>query len=157
MIRLANDNLTLLYTNADGVAASISPMGGWQLYTQISANKTAQDTAASENTANQTDYLTKLHLVQVEVDAGTIDRSTAVGPGKPLMKVVSDMGVVSFVPFPNLPDLTIPKSLPSSQGLGPDVHPQTLDPQTAMLLQGILGLGAKLDALVAALKAKSVI
>ena len=135
MIRYDNDFVTLVdgAGNKTGIRDSN--------YFNVLQIMTAQQTAISENTAAQTDYLTKLHNVQISVDAGRGDGIIA--PIKPQQKVVDDKGVVSFVDFnPPLPELK-PYIGGTSVGIGPTTR-NVPDPMMVLLL----AINAKLDKLL---------
>ena len=73
-----------------------------------------QNSAVRENLQAATNYKTALANVQIIVDAG---KPHDVTPAKPLKKVVSDTGDITFVPFvPALSDL-VPLAAGSGSGL----------------------------------------
>ena|ERR1035437_2242069 len=89
----------------------IGPNGSVSLFNsdafgKLMAIRDAQLQTILENTQNQGDYNTKLANAQANVKAsGTF----IAAPIKPLMKIISDTGVVSYEPFvPALADLVEP-------------------------------------------------
>src|ERR1035437_1861404 len=112
MIQYDTDGRTLFYNDANGNKIWHNFMDGTP-YEDMLNVRNAQLQAVAENTAATNDYSQKLANVQTNVDAGRGGQAPA-APPKPLQKIVSDTGVVSFAPFaPPLADLVIPKTTPS--------------------------------------------
>jgi len=103
MVQYDKDGVTLFYIDANGKRVSHYFMEG-KAYAAMADIRSAQLSAASENSRAAADYAEKLATAQIN-----IGRPGFVLPVKPLQKVVSDTGEVSFAPFdPPLPDLVIP-------------------------------------------------
>ncbi len=101
MIQYEKDGVTLFGFNAAGVRFAHYFMEG-AAYDDMVKVRDAQLQAIRENTQAQANYNTALDNAQLSVNAGrTVD-----APPKPLSKVVSDTGDVSWTPFdPPLKDL----------------------------------------------------
>jgi hypothetical protein len=123
MIQFDKDGVTLFYIDANGNKISHNYMEG-AAYNDMLTVRTAQLQAARDNTQAVANYNTALGTVQASVDAG---RPHDAAPTKPLQKVVSDTGDVSFAPFdPPLPDLVIPKTVASGPIAAPTVDKQAI-------------------------------
>jgi hypothetical protein len=111
MIQVDRDGVTLFYIDANGNRVSHNYLEG-QAYTDMLNIRDAQIGAATENTQAQANYNTALANAQINVNNGHADYPA---PAKPLQKVVSDTGVVTFVSFsPPLADLIpLTNTLPS--------------------------------------------
>src|SRR5450759_3935431 len=111
MIQYDKDGVTLFYIDATGKKISHNFLEG-TAYDDMLNVLGAQLQALRENTQAVANYNTALANVQVSVDAS---RPHDAPPAKPLQKVVSDTGEVSYTPFvPPLADLVIPKTSPST-------------------------------------------
>ena len=112
MIQYDKDGVTLFYLDATGKKISHNFLEG-TAYDDMLNVRGAQLQALRENTQAVANYNTVLANVQVSVDAS---RPHDAAPAKPLQKVVSDTGEVSYTPFePALADLVTPvPNAPSS-------------------------------------------
>ena len=112
MIQYDKDGVTLFYIDATGKKISHNFLEG-TAYDDMLNVLGAQLQALRENTQAVANYNTALANVQVSVDAS---RPHDAAPAKPLQKVVSDTGEVSYTPFePALADLVTPvPNAPSS-------------------------------------------
>ena len=101
MIQFDKDGVTLYYVDANGTKIAHNYVEG-QAYDDMLQIRTSQLQAISENTQAQSNYNTALSNAQASVNAGRpVD-----APAKPLMKLVSDTGGVTYLPFsPPLGDL----------------------------------------------------
>lgn len=111
-IQLDKDGVTLFYVDASGARVSRYFMEGAP-YDEMVKVRDAQLQAVRENTQAVANYQTTLANAQISVDSGR----TASAPPKPLQKVVSNTGEVTYVPFdPPLKDLVpyTAKAAPSS-------------------------------------------
>jgi hypothetical protein len=105
MIQFDKDGVTLYYVDADGKKISHYFMEG-AAYGEMLSVRDAQLQVVRENALAQANYNTTLTNLQLNVNASGI---ALPAPAKPLQKVVSDTGVVSYTPFvPPLADLVIP-------------------------------------------------
>jgi hypothetical protein len=103
MIQYDKDGVTLFYIDATGKKISHNFLEG-TAYDDMLNVRGAQLQALRENTQAVANYNTVLGNAQMN-----IGRPGFVAPTKPLQKLVSDTGDVSFGPFdPPLPDLVIP-------------------------------------------------
>jgi hypothetical protein len=107
MIQFDKDGVTLYYIDASGKRF-------WRYYTEGDAYnememvRGAQLQAVRENTQAEANYNTTLGNLQANGNSSG-RWSEIVAPAKPLQKVVSDTGEVSYTPFvPPLADLVIP-------------------------------------------------
>jgi hypothetical protein len=126
MIQFDKDGVTLFYIDANGKKFSHNYLEG-TAYDEMLNVRGAQMQAMRENTQTAANYTTVLEGLQGNVNTGRGDQMPP-APAKPLQKVVSDTGEVSYTPFvPPLPDLVIPKTIPS----GPIAVP-ALDKQSIM-------------------------
>jgi hypothetical protein len=106
MINFDTDGVTLFYTDASGNKVTQSFMAG-QPYTDWLNIRDEQLAAVRTNTQAAANYTTALANAQISVNAGKGGAELA--PAKPTMQVVSDTGVITFVPFdPPLADLVMP-------------------------------------------------
>src|ERR1035437_1806851 len=106
-----NGNI-LIGVDGNGNAFSHAVTEG-QPYSDMLVTLDAQQQAARDNMLAKMDYSQKLANVQGPLDVGQ-GPVNPIPPAKPLQKIVSDTGVVSFTPFdPPLADLVIPKTTPS--------------------------------------------
>jgi|ERR1035437_620154 hypothetical protein len=112
MIHYSPDGNTLIGIDDKGKEFSHNKMDGtW--FSSMETTLSAQKVAEAENIAAVNDYNQKLGNIQMNVDAGRADQSPP-APAKPQQKIVSDMGIVTYVPFdPPLADLVIPKTTPT--------------------------------------------
>jgi hypothetical protein len=108
MIQFDTDGVTLFYIDATGKRIAHGFMEG-QVYSDMLTVRSAQIQATVENTQAAANYNTALGNAQGGIDAGhTVD-----APAKPLQKVVSNTGEVSYAPFvPPLADLVMPPAAP---------------------------------------------
>jgi hypothetical protein len=112
MIQYDTDGTTLFYIDANGKKFSHYFTEG-KPYSDMLVTLDAQQQAIRDNTLAANSYNASLATMQTSVDAGQADKAPPVSE-KPLQKIVSDTGVVSFAPFdPPLADLVIPKTTPS--------------------------------------------
>jgi hypothetical protein len=112
MIQFDTDGVTLFYIDANGNKISQSFMSG-QPYTDWLNIRDEQLAAARSNTQAAANYATALANAQISVNAGKGGAELA--PAKPTMQVVSDTGVITFVPFdPPLADLVMPTPVPQT-------------------------------------------
>lgn len=126
MIQYDKDFVTLYYIDANGkkVSAYFADIVAYPKMDEIMG---AQQQAMRENAKAVDDYRNALAKTQASVDIGRADQAPP-APVKPLQKVVADTGEITYVPFvPPLPDLVIPKTVPS----GPIAVP-TMDKQGLM-------------------------
>jgi hypothetical protein len=125
MIQFDKDGVTLFYLDASGQRVAHYYTEG-QAYSNMLTIRDAQIQAISENNQAAANYKNVLANVQISVTAGRGDTVTA--PTKPLQKVVADAdGAVTYVPFvPALPDLVIPKTVPSGSIAAPSLDKQTI-------------------------------
>lgn len=101
MIQYDKDGVTLFYVDASGKRVAHNFMEG-AAYNDMVMVRDSQLQAMRENVQTKANYETALSNAQISVDAG----HDVPAPTKPLMKVVSDTGDVSFMPFdPPLRDL----------------------------------------------------
>lgn len=101
MIQYDRDGVTLFYVNSDGKKISHNFMEG-AAYNDMLNVRDAQLQALRENTQTVVNYETALANAQINVDAG----HTVAAPAKPLAKVVSNTGEISYEVFdPPLKDL----------------------------------------------------
>ena len=101
MIQYVKDGTTVSAIDDKGTKVSASPFDGSK-YTALLAIMDAQISATAENNHAVDLYNNSLKNAQISVDAGR----SADAPPKPLQKVVSDIGVTTYVPFnPPLADL----------------------------------------------------
>ena len=124
MIQFDRDGVTLFYNDANGqrVAAGVFDS---EKYSAMLTVRGDQQQAAIENTQTVANYSNVLANVQISVTAGRGDTVTA--PAKPLQKVVSDTGGVSYTPFvPPLADLVIPRTVPSGPIAAPSLDKQAI-------------------------------
>jgi hypothetical protein len=136
MIQFDKDGVTLYYVDANGKKLSHYFMEG-TAYGEMLNVRDAQLQAIQENTQTEANYKTTLGNLQLNLNASP--SATVVAPPKPLQKVVSDTGEVSYTPFvPPLADLVVPKVAPS----GPIAVP-TVDKQ-AIMYNMILAMFRKL-------------
>lgn len=136
MIQFDKDMVTLFYIDATGKRIAHNFMEGAP-YSDMLAVRDAQLQAVRENTQAVGNYETTLANVQISVDAG----HDMPAPPKPLQKIVSDTGDVSYAPFaPPLKDL-IPaapgKPAPSS---GSIVSPNAPPDKQAIMFNMVLAL-----------------
>lgn len=156
MVRLKDDNVTLYFIDsATGLEVAASPLD-WAKYSIIGPVLDAQHDAVTVNTQAQSAYLSALHAMQIDLDAG---RPAPPAPTKPLLKVVPDPklgtgGVVvpqdpQFIPFnPPLPDPVYPViSAPVGIKSTSTNIPPSADAQ--MLLSVLMGLNTKMDKILA--------
>ncbi|MCX6633132.1 MAG: hypothetical protein NTW28_36515 [Candidatus Solibacter sp.] len=123
MMQFDKDGVTLFYVDANGKKISHNYMEG-TAYDEMLNVRSAQIQAIRENTQTEANYTTALGNLQASVDAG---RPHDAAPAKPLQKIVSDNGEVSYTPFvPPLPDLVIPKTIPSGPIAAPTVDKQAI-------------------------------
>jgi hypothetical protein len=107
MIQFDKDGVTLFYIDATGKRISHYFMEG-TAYNDMLTVMDAQIQAERDNTATIATY--ERTLTDME-NNGQYDPV----PSKPLQKIVSDTGAVTFAPFvPPLRDLVVPKAAPSS-------------------------------------------
>lgn len=107
MIQFDKDGVTLFYIDATGKRISHNFMEG-QAYCDMLTVLDAQQQAARDNAQTVATYERTLTDMEAANHYDPI-------PPKPLEKLVSDTGEVTFAPFvPPLRDLVIPKSAPSS-------------------------------------------
>src|ERR1035441_6110172 len=95
MIQFDKDGVTLFYIDASGNKISHNYLDG-TAYDDMLTVMSAQKQAAIDNTQAVANYNPALASLQTSVTAGRADGSTA--PVKPLQKVVSDTGAVSYTP-----------------------------------------------------------
>jgi len=106
MIQFDTNGVTLFYIDADGNKVWHNFMDGAP-YNDMLTIKCEQQQAATDNLQAASNYTTVIANLQISVDAG---RTVAPAPPKPLRKVVSDTGDVTYTAFvPALPDLVITK------------------------------------------------
>jgi hypothetical protein len=123
MIQFDKDGVTLVGYDSNGSRFAHNYLEG-TLYDNMLCTRSAQLAAARENTQAVANYSTVLGTIQASVDAGRPHDSA---PNKPLQKVVSDMGDVSYVPFvPPLADLVVPVTTPSGSIVTPTVDKQAI-------------------------------
>ena len=123
MIQFDKDGVTLVGYDANGNRFAHNYLEG-TLYDNMLSTRSAQLAAARENTQAVANYNTVLSTIQASVDAGRPHDSA---PAKPLQKVVSDMGDVSYVPFvPPLADLVVPATNGSGSIVTPAVDKQAI-------------------------------
>ena len=108
MIQFDTDGVTLFYIDAAGKRIEHNFMQG-EFYDAMLTIRGAQLQAAHENTQAAANYNTALANAQGGIDSGhAVD-----APSKPLQKVVSNTGEVSYAPFvPPLADLVMPPAAP---------------------------------------------
>ena len=112
MIQYDTDGTTLFYIDANGKKFSHYFTEG-KPYSDMLVTLDVQQQAIKENAATLQGYNEALSRIQGPLDAGQ-GPANPIAPPKPLQKIVSDTGVVSFAPFdPPLADLVIPKTTPS--------------------------------------------
>jgi hypothetical protein len=101
LIQFEKDGVTLYYVDANGTKIAHNYIDG-QAYDDMLQIRSSQLQAIAENAQTQSNYNTALANAQASVNAGRpVD-----APAKPLMKVVSDTGGVTYTPFsPALADL----------------------------------------------------
>ncbi len=123
MIQFDKDGVTLVGYDANGNRFAHNYLEG-TLYDGMLNTRSAQLAAARENTQAVGNYNTVLGTIQASVDAGRPHDSA---PPKPLQKVVSDTGDVSYVPFvPPLADLVVPVTTGSGSIVTPAVDKQAI-------------------------------
>jgi hypothetical protein len=116
-IQYDKDGVTLFYIDANGqrVAAGYTDT---ERYSGLLLIMGEQKQAGLDNAQAVTKYNAALGAIQSEIDTGRAGLNPDIPtqpPPKPLQKIVSDTGVVSYVPFvPPLADLVIPKTTPST-------------------------------------------
>jgi hypothetical protein len=113
MVQYDKDGVTLFYIDANGqrVAASYTDTDRYSAMLTVRGD---QQQAARENAQAVTNYNAALGAIQGSIDIGRAGKDPQ-APAKPLQKVVSDTGEVSYAPFvPPLADLVIPKTTPST-------------------------------------------
>src|SRR5450759_3906404 len=109
MVQYDKDGVTLFYIDASGKKISHNYMEG-KPYAAMNDIRSAQLLAVTENATEAFNYGTGLAKAQIN-----IGRPGFVLPTKPLQKIVSDTGEVSFAPFdPPLADLVIPTVTPGA-------------------------------------------
>jgi hypothetical protein len=109
MIQYDKDGVTLFYIDADGNRVAHNWREG-KPYSAMVDIRSAQLLAVTENATEAFNYGIALNKAQIN-----IGRPGFVLPVKPLQKIVSDTGDVSFAPFdPPLADLVIPTVTPSA-------------------------------------------
>ena len=117
MISYDKDGVSVFYIDANGVKITVNPMSG-DKYSDLLTIMDAQVSAENENKHAVDLYNTSLKNAQASIDAGR----PADPPAKPLKKLVSDTGEVTFAPFtPTLPDLVLPVTTPSGSIAVPTV------------------------------------
>lgn len=108
-IQYDTDKSTLFYIDKDGTKISATIWDG-QKYSDFIGVFDAQSQAARDNTQAVANYNTTLANDQLSVSSG---RDVA-APPKPLKKLVSDTGDVTYAPFdPPLADLVPYKATPA--------------------------------------------
>ena len=123
MVQYDKDGVTLFYIDASGQKVSHNFMEG-KPYSAMVDIRSAQLLALTQNANAAANYNTALANLQISVDAGRGEGIVA--PPKPLQKIVSDTGVVSYAPFdPPLADLIPEKVNAPSSGLIAAVVPDT--------------------------------
>ena len=123
MIQFDKDGVTLVGYDANGNRFSHNYLEG-ALYDNMLCTRSAQLAAARENAQAIANYNTVLGTIQASADAGRPHDSA---PTKPLQKVVSDTGEVSYVPFvPPLADLVAPVTTGSGSIVTPAVDKQAI-------------------------------
>ncbi len=123
MIQFDKDGVTLVGYDANGNRFAHNYLEG-TLYDDMLNTRNAQLAAARENTQAAANYNTVLGTIQASVGAGRPHDSA---PTKPLQKVVSDTGDVSYVPFvPPLADLVVPVTTGSGSIVTPAVDKQAI-------------------------------
>ena len=112
MIHYSPDGNTLIGVDEYGREFSHNKLeSAW--FSSMLVTLDAQQQAARDNSAAALDYNQKLGNVQGPLNAGQGPAVYTV-PAKPLQKIVSDTGAVTYAPFdPPLADLVIPKTTPS--------------------------------------------
>lgn len=137
MIQYDRDGVTLFYVDSNGKKLSHNFMEG-AAYNDMLSVRDAQLQAIRENTQTVANYETALANAQISVDAG----HTMPAPAKPLMKLVSDTGDTTLVPFePPLKDL-IPANAGKREPTGP-IKVETPDKQ-AILYNMVLAIFRKM-------------
>lgn len=127
MVQYDRDGVTLFYVDANGKKVSHNFMEGAP-YNDMVNVRDAQLQAVRENTQTIANYEVALANAQISVDAG---HSPVPVPVKPLAKVVSDTGDISYAPFdPPLKDL-VPAS-PSRPAPSGSIKVDTPDKQAIM-------------------------
>ncbi len=124
MIQYDKDGVTLFYNDANGqhVAAGVFDVDRYSAMLTVRGD---QQQAARENAQAALNYTGVLANAQISVSAGKAGMELA--PAKPLQKIVSNTGEVSYAPFvPVLADLVIPKTVPSGGIAAPSVDKQTI-------------------------------
>ena len=148
VLQYTSDFTAITYVDANGEIVIVSYLQG-QPFSDLVTIRSAQLTAAAENNVAVNTYKTALANLQFNLDVGRSDGTTA--PTKPLKKIVSNTGVVTYAPFvPALPDLVVPVTIPSGsiRGVAPTPDPQV---QQSAQLTVIMN---QLSAIMVALKAK---
>ena len=109
-IQYTADGQSLTYLDSTGATITVYYLDS--RFAGLLAIQGAQRAATVENIAAVNDYNQKLGDVQGPLDAGK-GPANPTAPAKPLKKIVSNTGTVSFVAFdPPLADLVIPKTTP---------------------------------------------
>jgi hypothetical protein len=107
MVQFDKDGVTLFYIDATGKRISHNYLEG-TAYDDMLTVLGAQQQAARDNTQTIATYERTLTDMEAAFQYDPV-------PAKPLQKLVSDTGVVTFAPFvPALRDLVIPRAAPSS-------------------------------------------
>lgn len=147
MIQFDTNGVTLFYIDANGqrVAASYTDT---ERYSTMLTVRGSQQQATLENALVVTNYKAALSAIQGTIDMGRAGQNPDVpttAPPKPLQKVVSDTGEVSYTPFvPPLADLVIPKTSPSTvAGLVNTAVPAPVD-KNAVMYNMILAIFRKM-------------
>lgn len=139
MVQYDKDNITLFYIDKDGKRVAYSYTQGVE-YDNLVKVRDAQLQAIRENTQAVANYQTTLDNVQQSVSAG---REVA-APPKPLAKIVSDTGDVSFTPFdPPLKDI-VPYKATAAPSSGSIVSANPGVDKQAIMYNMILAIFRKL-------------
>jgi hypothetical protein len=105
-IQYGPNNLTLFYTDATGAKVMLSFLDG-SAFSDLEVILGKQ-MANSDNTQAVATYLQTLTDMEANFHYSPV-------PPKPLQKLVSNTGVVTFAPFvPTLRDLVVPNAAPSA-------------------------------------------
>ncbi len=141
MIQYAPDGVTLVGHFPDSKEFSHSIMEG-KPYNDMLEIRDAQLQAIRENTQAKANYETALANAQLNVDAG----HAMAAPTKPSMKVVDDLGAVTFHPFdPPLGDLKAPTAaVPPAPGVGGVKRDTSGDTQQAVMFAMIQAIFRKM-------------
>lgn len=125
MIQYDKDFVTLYYIDANGTKVSQHPTNGAE-YGDLLVIRDAQLQAIRENETAATNYKGAITQEQYNINIGRPSAGFQV-PAKPLQKVVSNTGQVTFVPFvPAFPELVIPKPIPSGPIAAPSIDKQAI-------------------------------